>query len=85
MRYADDTIMHATTADELIFMMNALVKQLCNFGLHLNPLKSKILTTVDVGTTLYLDIAGNISYVLIHADVHIYPGTQVSGNLSQRH
>ena len=44
-------IMHATTADELFFMMNALVGELSNFGLRLSPMKDKILKTVDVGTT----------------------------------
>ena len=55
-RYADDIVVYAKTADELhFFMMNALVEELNKIGLHLSPLKTKILTTVDVGAPLYLD------------------------------
>ena len=77
-RYADDIIVYAKTADELIFMMNALVDELNKIGLHLSPLKTKILTTVDVGAQLYLDIASSMLEVLMHSDVHKYLGRQIS-------
>ena len=84
-RYADDIIVYAETARALISMMNALVEKLNKIGLHLSPLKTNILMTVDVGAPLYLDIAGNMLEVLMHADFHKYLGRQISGNQSQRH
>ena len=84
-RYADDIIVYDKTADEFFFMMNALVKELNKIGLHVSPLKTKILTTVDVGALLYLDIADSMLEVLMHSDAHKYLGRQISGNLSQRH
>ena len=84
-RYADDIIVYAKTADELMFMMNALMEEFNKSGLHLSPLlKTKTLMTVDVAP-LYLDIAGSMLEVLMHADVHKYLGRHISGNLSQKH
>ena len=60
------------------------MEELNKIGLHLSPLKTKILTDVGVGAPLYLDIAGSMLEVLMHADVHKYLGRQISGNLSQR-
>ena len=40
---------------------------------------------IVVGAPLYLDIAGSMLEVLMHADVHKFLGRQISGNLSQRH
>jgi len=84
-RYADDIVLYAKTSDELVFMMESLIQELGKIGLHLSPHKTKVFTTSDVESALYLDICGDMVEVLMPDSVHKYLGRHLDGNLFQRH
>ena len=82
-RYADDLMIYATSWQELVRMLEALVQELAAIGLHLNSKKSKILTTSSQGPTM-IEVAGELVEVLDGQVSHKYLGRKIPGDLRSR-
>jgi len=82
-RYADDLMIYATSWEELVRMLEALVEELQAIGLHLNQKKSKIFTTSSRKPTM-IEVAGEFVEVLDGQAAHKYLGRKISGNLGSR-
>ena len=55
-RYADDLMMFATSSNDLIYMLEALIPELAASGLQLNSAKTKILTTSPPDNSEFVDV-----------------------------
>ena len=77
-RYADDVMLFAKTAEELIQMVELLIEAFGKVGLELNTAKSKILTNDSIEYS-YLDIAENLVEVVEPDSHHKYLGRYLSG------
>lgn len=82
-RYADDLMIYATSSEELVQMLEALVQELQAIGLHLNSKKSKILTTSSQGPMM-IEVAGELVEVLYGQVAHKYLGRKIPGDLRSR-
>ena len=83
LRYADDMMIFAKSAEELVQMMEWLVEELSFIGLELNTSKTKVLCTLN-NVEDFLDIGGNFVEVLSGNKCHKYLGRHLSGDLKNR-
>ena len=87
-RFADDLVLYANSAEELARMLDLLAEELAKVGLTLNAKKSKIFTTcsdhVNSDVPIFLDAAGDFIEVARAADLHKYLGCMIPGDLKRR-
>ena len=83
-RYADDIMVFAATAEELIWMTEILKDELLKVGLQMNAAKTKVITSECADSPRFLDVAGEFVDVLSAADTHKYLGKKLSGRLQAR-
>ena len=79
-RYADDLMLFATSSNDLIYMLEALIPELAACGLQLNSAKTKILTTSPSESSEFVDVCGEMVQVIHAETVHKYLGRNLSGN-----
>ncbi|CAE7931485.1 XI-F, partial [Symbiodinium necroappetens] len=65
-------------------MLEVLSEELLKVGLQLNPQKTKILTTTELASPMYLDVHGDMISVLHGKDQHPYLGRLLCGHLRER-
>ena len=83
-RYADDLLVFATSADELCRMTEILQEELARVGLQLNSSKTKALTLEMSDSPRFLDVYGEFVQVLGPCDFHKYLGRKLSGDVKER-
>ena len=83
-RYADDLMIYANSAEELAVMVDLLCEELRRIGLHLNTAKTKVFTTTPLAGDHFLDMGGGMVLVCGEADFHFYLGKKMPGNLKRR-
>ena len=88
MRYADDILLYANSAEEAIHMLGVLVQELGKRGLSLNASKTNIVTNdTDIsnsGDGARFDFAGEQLTAMTDKDYHKYLGRKFSGDLRER-
>eukprot|EP00959_Pyramimonas_sp_CCMP1952_P217557 4550014-Pyramimonas_sp.AAC.1 len=70
LRYADDMMLCAQSADESANMLEVLMEELAAVGLHLNPDKTKILTTEETAGAMFIEVENNMLKVMNGMDTH---------------
>lgn len=83
-RFADDLMVYSKSSSELAYMLEVLSEELLKVGLQLNPQKTKILTTTELASPMYLDVHGDMISVLHGKDQHPYLGRLLCGHLRER-
>ena len=83
-RYADDLMLFATSSNDLIYMLEALIPELAACGLQLNSAKPKILPTSPAESYEYVDVCGEMIQVIHAETVHKYLGRNLGGNFWAR-
>ena len=87
-RFADDLIIFAFSADELVEMLNILIIELSVVGLELNSAKSKISTldraVYECVEPVFLEVAGGLIELAREGDSHKYLGVMLLGRLRDR-
>ena len=79
-RYADDLMLFATSSNDLIYMLEALIPELAACGLQLNSAKTKILTTCPSESSEFVDVCGEMAQVIHAETVHKFLGRNLGGN-----
>jgi len=59
-RYADALMLLATSSNDLIYMLEAVIPELAACGLQLNSVKTKILTTSPPESFEFVDVCGGM-------------------------
>ena len=80
-RFADGLMLHSKAESELVYMLEPLSQELRNVGLRLNPQKTKTLTTKKLTSPTFLDVDGDMIFVLHGKDQQHYLGRVLCGNL----
>ena len=83
-RYADDLMLHATSSNDLIYMLETLIPEVAACGLQLNSAKTKMLTTSPSENSEFVDVCGEMVQVIHAETVHKYLGRNLSGNFLAR-
>ena len=83
-RYVDDLMFVATSSNDLIYMLEALIPELAACGLQLNSGKTKILTMSPSESSEFVDVCGEMVKVIHAETVHKHLGRNLSGNFLAR-
>ena len=83
-RYADASMLCATFSNDVIYMLETLIPEFAACGLQLNSTKTKTLTTSPSGKFEFVDVCGEMVFVVPAETVHKYLGRNLSGNVLAR-
>ena len=85
-RYADDTVLYASSSGEAAYMLEILQEDLHSYGLNLNTSTTKILTNEVQGddAPIYVEVGEGMLSVMTSSDLHKYLSKQVSRDLCSR-
>ena len=77
-------MLYARSGTDFAGMVESLVEELADVGLHLNTSKTKMLTTQNLKEQTFFDICGHMIEVLHEAHIHKYLGKKLSDDLRNR-